>query len=297
MTEKFPTKEIWTPLKIIQWAIPFLTKKGIANPRFEAECLVAHAMNLDRLKVYLQFDRPLDVGELKIIRDYLSRRALHEPVSYIIGNKEFYGHSFKVTREVLIPRPETEHLVENALSFLKMIPSKKKTVLDLGTGSGCIAISLALNGENNIWAVDISESALNVAQKNAELAGLNSSICWRLGDWFSALKEDDPGQFNVIVSNPPYIPEKEKEEMTSDVLEFEPNLALFPGKTGLEAYETIAKSLWERLLPGGTALFELHATQSEAIQEVFAGEDWGKEVLYDLQNLPRVLVLKKSSIS
>jgi release factor glutamine methyltransferase len=297
VTEKFPIKDIWTPLKIIQWAIPFLAKKGIPNPRFEAECLVAHAMNLDRLKVYLQFDRPLDAEELKIIRDYLSRRALHEPVSYIIGSREFYGHSFKVTQEVLIPRPETEHLVENALSFLKTVPSENRTVLDLGTGSGCIAISLALKGENNIWAVDISEKAINVAQINAELAGLNNSIRWRLGDWFSGLKEEDPRQFDVIISNPPYISEKEKEEMTSDILEFEPKLALFSGKTGLEAYETIAKSLWERLLPGGSAFFELHATRSEAIREVFRGEDWREEVLYDLQNLPRVLVLKKSSIS
>jgi release factor glutamine methyltransferase len=297
MTEQPPAKEVWTPLKIIQWAVPFLAKKGIENPRFEAESLVAQAMRLDRLQVYLQFDRPLDAEELAVIRNYLSRRALHEPVSYIVGNRDFYGHSFKMTRDVLIPRPETEHLVEGALTFLKAQSPEKRTILDLGTGSGCIAISLALKGEKEIWAVDISEKALNVAKQNAQLAGLEGFIHWRLGSWFAALEQGDPGQFQAILSNPPYISEAERGELAPDVLDFEPALALFSGITGLEAYEAISKSLWERLAPGGKAFLELHGTRLNAIREVFRGAPWKEEVIPDLQGLPRVLVLEKSSIS
>ena len=297
MNEGPPAKEVWTPLKIIQWAVPFLAKKGIESPRFEAESLVAQAMGLDRLRVYLQFDRPLDAEELAVIRDYLSRRALHEPVSYIVGNRDFYGYSFKVTQDVLIPRPETEHLVEAALLFLKDQSPEKRTILDLGTGSGCIAISMALKGEKDIWAVDISEKALRIAQENARLAGLDGSIHWRLGSWFSALEQGDPGQFQVILSNPPYISEGEKRELAPDVLDFEPALALFSGITGLEAYEAISKSLWERLAPGGKAFLELHGTRLEAIREVFGAPPWRMEALPDLQGLPRVLVLEKSSIS
>jgi release factor glutamine methyltransferase len=295
MVEKTPTPEIWTPLKILQWAVPFLTKKGIESARFDAECLIAAALQLDRLKVYLQFDRPLDPKELAVIRDYLSRRAQHEPVAYILATREFYGKPFKITPGVLIPRPETEHLVEGALGFLKTLEPEAKRVLELGVGSGCISISLALNEKAEIWGVDLSPDALQVAQVNAQ--DLGASIHWRQGSWFSALKEGDPAQFHLIVSNPPYIAEGERGELSADILQFEPQMALFSGPSGLEAYEAISKELWERLLPGGRAYLELHATRLEAIQKVFGAHPWGAEVLQDLQGLPRVLILKKSSNS
>ena len=143
MGELKSEKAMWTPLKIIQWAVPYLTQKGVSHARFDVECLIAHALKIDRLKVYLQFDRPLDPSELTLIREYLKRRALHEPIQYILGVREFFGHSFKVRPGVLIPRPETEQLVELAIEYLKGIPEENRLVLDLGTGSGCIAISLA----------------------------------------------------------------------------------------------------------------------------------------------------------
>ncbi len=295
MVEKTPAPEIWTPLKILQWAVPFLAKKGIESARFDAECLIAAALQLDRLKVYLQFDRPLDPRELAIIRDYLSRRAQHEPVAYILGQREFYGKPFKVTRDVLIPRPETEHLVEGALGFLKTLPAENRLVLELGVGSGCISISLALNEKAQIWGVDLSDKALKIAEENSQNLGV--SIQWRQGSWFSGLNDTDPAQFQLIVSNPPYIPESERVELAPDILEFEPQMALFSGPSGLEAYEAIAQELWERLLPGGQAYLELHGTRLEAIQKVFEGKPWGVEVLPDLQGLPRVLNLKKSSNS
>ena len=287
--------EVWTPLKILQWATPFLTQKGIESARFDAECLIAAALKLDRLKVYLQFDRPLDPAELAVIRDFLSRRSKHEPVAYILGTREFYGKPFKVTPDVLIPRPETEHLVEGALGFLKTLQVQEPKVLDLGVGSGCISICLALEGKAEVFGVDLSKAALKVAEENAQ--NLGAAVQWREGSWFSALKEGDPAQFHLIVSNPPYIAEAERGEMAPDILDFEPQMALFSGISGLEAYEMIAKDLWQRLLPGGRAYLELHGTRLEAIQKVFGGQAWGLEVLPDLQQLPRVLILKKSSNS
>ncbi|HET9869741.1 MAG TPA: peptide chain release factor N(5)-glutamine methyltransferase [bacterium] len=291
MAEK-KSGEVWTPLKIIQWAVPFLAQKGVESPRFDAECLVAAALGLDRLKVYLQFDRPLDPAELAVIRDYLSRRARREPVAYILGTREFYGKPFQVTPEVLIPRPETEHLVEGALSFLKEWAPEEPQALDLGVGSGCIAVSLALNSPARVIGVDLSEGALRVAEGNAQALG--ALVEWRHGSWFSALREGDPAQFHLIVSNPPYIAEPERGELAPDVLEYEPQTALFSGISGLEAYAAIEPGLWDRLLPGGRAYLELHGTRLEPIRAVFGGRPWETEVIPDLQGLPRVLVLKKS---
>ncbi|HVM32124.1 MAG TPA: peptide chain release factor N(5)-glutamine methyltransferase [bacterium] len=294
MSEK-KTDEVWTPLRILQWATPFLAQKGIASARFDAECLIAAALKLDRLKVYLQFDRPLDPGELSVIRDFLARRAKREPVAYILGTREFYGKPFRVTPSVLIPRPETEHLVEGALEFLENLDSQTPEVLELGVGSGCVAISLALNSRARVYGVDLSPEALRVAAENGQ--NLGAGVEWRQGAWFSGLKEGDPTQFHLIVSNPPYIADAERTEMDLDVVDFEPKMALFSGPTGLEAYETISAKLWDHLLPGGRAYLEMHGTRSEAIQKVFQAHPWEREVRPDLAGLPRVLILKKSSNS
>src|SRR5581483_9505472 len=203
MSEDLASKAVWTPLKIIQWAVPFLAQKGILHPRLDVELLIAHALKLDRLKVYLQFDRPLDPQELSIIRELLKRRSFFEPIQYITGEKEFFGFKFKVAPGVLIPRPETELLVEKAIEYLKEIPEEKRIVLDLGTGSGCISISIAKTVKCRIWAVDISEKALEIAVFNGSKLGAEG-IQWRRGNWFDALNSSDPNQFTLIVSNPPY---------------------------------------------------------------------------------------------
>ena len=284
-------KPSWTPLKIIQWAVPFLSQKGIKNPRFDAETLIASALKIDRLKVYLQFDRPLDPDELALIREMMRRRSKMEPIQYITGQREFYGLPFKVSPAVLIPRPETELLVELALEYLKNLPEEKRRVLDLGTGSGCIGLSLAKNIACQVWAVDISKPALEIAQENADRLGIEG-IQWREGDWFSALRPEDPGQFEVILSNPPYIALTEKEALDQEVKDFEPFEALFSGETGLKAYEALAEKLEQRLSREGMALLELQANQSDNISALFEGGQWNKRVYPDLQGLPRVLELK-----
>jgi release factor glutamine methyltransferase len=292
MGELKSEKAMWTPLKIIQWAVPYLTQKGVPHARFDVECLIAHALKIDRLKVYLQFDRPLVPAELTLIREYLKRRALHEPIQYILGVREFFGHSFKVGPGVLIPRPETEQLVELAIEYLKGIPEENRLVLDLGTGSGCIAISLAKAIPCWVWAVDISDKALGIARENADNLGVNV-IQWRLGSWFSALKDEDLPQFQLILSNPPYIPLGEKAQLEEQVRDFEPNEALFGGESGLEAYESLAVSLTQKLKIGGIALLELHADGLSKVLPLF--ERTGlKGVAYpDLQGHTRVLKLQK----
>jgi release factor glutamine methyltransferase len=293
LSEETEIKPPWTPLKIIQWAVPYLNQKGISNARFDIETLIAFALRIDRLKVYLQFDRPLDSSELSLIRELLKRRAQHEPMQYIIGKREFYGISFTVSPSVLIPRPETEQLVEQAIQYLKGISEEKRMVLDLGTGSGCIALSIVKNVSCQVWAVDISEKALAIAKDNADILGLEGVVQWRKGSWFSALTPNDPDQFQVIVSNPPYIALNEMGELAPEVKGFEPPEALFAGESGLEAFRDLAQNMGKRLVSGGIALIEINSHRYEAISELFKGPGW-KETLYpDLQGLPRVLKLEK----
>jgi release factor glutamine methyltransferase len=291
MGETESDKTIWTPLKILRWAVPYLTQKGISHARFDVECLIAHTLKMDRLKVYLQFDRPLNPDELTLIRELLKRRALHEPIQYILGTREFFGYSFKVAPGVLIPRPETEQLVELAIDHLKKIPEENRLVLDLGTGSGCIAISVAKVLPCQVWAVDISEDALQIAQENAENHGI-SSIQWRIGSWFEALKSQDVSQFQLILSNPPYIPLSEKAQLEPQVRDFEPNMALFAGESGIEAYESIALSLYQRLLPGAIALLEIHADGLNKVLPLFEKTGLRGTAYPDLQGHPRVLKLE-----
>jgi len=260
----------------------------------DAEVLLAHALGIDRLKVYLQFDRPLDRGELDLIRDSFKRRAAQEPIQYITGTREFFGYPFHVGPGVLVPRPETEHLVERALSLLAPVPVAERTVLDLGTGSGCIALSIAKNTDCQVWAVERSEKALDIARKN----GLDlevGSIRWRLGNWYEALLEEDPMQFQLLVSNPPYIALGEKGEMDQEVREFEPPEALFAGEDGMGAYQEIAKKALEKLVPGGDLLLEVHLERWKAVSALFPDGPWqGREVIQDLAGYPRILALKKA---
>jgi release factor glutamine methyltransferase len=284
-------RAIWTPLKIIQWAVPYLTQKGIPHARFDVECLIAEALKIDRIKVYLQFDRPLNSSELALIREPIKRRALHEPIQYILGKREFFGHSFKVGPGVLIPRPETEQLVELAIEYLKSIPEENRLVLDLGTGSGCIAISVAKAIACRIWAVDISETALQIAQENAMNLGI-ATIQWRKGSWFEALKHEDLSKFQLVLSNPPYISLDEKDSLDPEVREYEPNEALFGGKSGLDAYEMIAFSLAQRLAPGGITFLELHADGLNKVLPLFEKMGFKGTPYLDLQGYPRVLKLE-----
>jgi release factor glutamine methyltransferase len=285
-------KVVWTPLKIIQWAVPYLSDKGIKNPKLDVEILISFALKIDRLGIYLQFDRPLDATELSLIRGFLKRRSQFEPIQYITGSREFFGLSFNVSPNVLIPRPETEQLVELGIEFLESIQENQRIVLDLGTGSGCIASSIAKNVHCQVWAIDISEAALKVAKANAEKFGITSFIEWRKGDWFSALSSSDPEKFSLIVCNPPYISLSERDELGFEVKDYEPPEALFGGTDGLTAYVALEKSLKEKLSINGIVLLEMEANRCDKILEIFKDFQYKKTVFKDLQGLPRVLKLE-----
>jgi release factor glutamine methyltransferase len=292
MEEKADGKEIWTPLKVLQWAVPFLAQKGLPHPRLDAELLVGHALGLERLKVYLQFDRPLNQAELAVIRDLLKRRALHEPVQYLTGRREFFGLSFRVGPGVLIPRPETEQLVELGIAHLEGMPPERRLVLDLGTGSGCIALALAKNMECRVWAVDLSAQALEIAGQNAAQLQLDGRIQWRLGHWFQALEPQDPSNFALILSNPPYVAPEEREELAREIRDFEPPQALYAENNGLRAYEELAAAMAGKLAPGGAVLLELHPNRLDNISALYEPLGWEKTVHFDLQGHPRVLKLE-----
>ena len=297
ITSEANSGDVWTPLRILNWAVPFLKGKGVESPRLDVECLLARVLGCDRLRVYLQFDRPLSPEERATLRDGVARRAKREPLAYLLGEKEFYGLPFIVNRSVLIPRPESEMLVEEARGVLEALPPEGRTILDLGTGSGCLALSLAAAiPDLRVWAVDRSGEALATARKNAQRHGLEDRVAFRQGSWWEALLPSDPAQFAVIVSNPPYISEGERAEIALEILDYEPNEALFAGETGLNDYQAIGMGLEARLAPGGWAFLELNSNLSDKIEALWARWE-ARRVLRDLQGLPRVLALQKQTIA
>jgi release factor glutamine methyltransferase len=246
-----------TLMDVLRLSTTYLGDHGSSSARLDSELLCAQALGLGRLDLYLQFDRPLDEQELTAIRELVRRRGRGEPVAYITGSREFYGRSFKVTREVLVPRPETETLVEQALAVLRMRVdgsehvAEPARVADLGTGSGCIAITLAAQTPGiEVVATDLSSPALEVARANAQR--LDAAVTFVECSWADGLS----GHFDLIVSNPPYVTTAELEAVDRDVRDFEPHTALLGGDHGLDAYRALLASLKE------------HVTASRVLLEV-----------------------------
>jgi release factor glutamine methyltransferase len=229
-----------TLMDVLRLSTTYLGDHGSSSARLDSELLCAQALGLGRLDLYLQFDRPLDEQELTAIRELVRRRGRGEPVAYITGSRDFYGRSFAVTRDVLVPRPETETLVERALAVLRtrVDGSEPARVADLGTGSGCIAITLAAQTPGiEAVATDLSSSALEVARANAQR--LDAAVTFVVCSWADALS----GHFDLIVSNPPYVTTAELESVDRDVRDFEPHTALLGGDHGLDAYGALLASL------------------------------------------------------
>lgn len=267
----------------VQDAALRLAKAGVEQSLTEARLLAAFA--LDRDKVYVMTHGDREVHDLEQMERALTKRLARYPLAYIVGEREFYGRRFAVDPSVLIPRPETEKLIDLALELL---PETSVDVLDLGTGSGCIAITLKC--ERQAWsvaAVDISLDALALAQSNSER--LQAEVEFAVGDLFDGV----PGrQFDLLVSNPPYI-EKDY-PLQPEVGLWEPRLALFAGEDGLAVYRRIAESAHEVVKLGGWILLELGAGQAEAVAELFA--DYGPSTAYvDLAGIPRVLAVRRQA--
>ncbi len=253
--------ERWTVLKILQWTAGYFREKGIEEGRREAEILLADLLGLDRVGLYLNYDKPLNPDEQAAFRARVARRARREPVQYILGHTEFWSLPFTVTPEVLIPRPDTEVLVEEALKRV----SEDCTILDIGLGSGAIAIALAHElPAARVAGIDVSAGALRVAAGNAERNGVAERVDFRQAD----LAGFEGGPFDLVVSNPPYIPEGDLDGLMAEVRDFEPRLALAGGADGLACYRILAERVPPMLREGGWLLVEVGIDQAEAVQQL-----------------------------
>lgn len=282
-----------TVLEVIQRSAEFLNRKGVDSPRLQVELLLAHVLQMPRLRLYLDFERRLSDTELDAVRTLVKRRASREPLQHIVGSTSFCGLDIKVDRHVLIPRPETEGLAELGWEFLRTRDARDGgtvTALDMGTGSGCLAVALAVHAPSaEVWAVDISPLALAVARGNAARLGVLDRIRFLEGDRFSTIP---PAQrFDVIVSNPPYIPTAEIEGLASEVRDHDPRLALDGGTDGLEFFRQLALEARQRLRPGGRFLAEFGDGQGPALQTLFEQNGWNVvEIVRDLSGRARILV-------
>jgi release factor glutamine methyltransferase len=282
-----------TVLETIQKSTDFLGKKGVESPRLNAELLLAHLLKLPRMKLYLNFERALTLAETDGLRELVKRRGLREPLQHITGSTSFCGCEINVSPHALVPRPETEMLAELSWNFLSTINPQLSTALDFGTGTGCIAIALAVKCLGaNITALDLSADALTLARQNAELNQVTARIEFLQGDGFAALPAK--ASFNLIVSNPPYIASAEIGTLEPEVRDFDPRAALDGGADGLDFYRRLAKEAAAFLKPDGKIMLEFGDGQADAIKIIFESEKWIVEaVREDYSHRSRILVARR----
>lgn len=304
------SEETWTVLKLIQWTTEYLKGKGIDNPRLDSEVLLAHLLNLNRVGLYLNFDRPLSKEELSSFREILKRRGSREPLQYITGHQEFWSLDFKVTPDVLIPRPETEILVEEALKAVRRetLDVRRQnqlpfTILDLCTGSGCIAISLAHELKDSVvYAADASEAALKVARENAETNGVQDRVTFLKGDLYGALENLPPATdrrpliFDLIVSNPPYINNIDIPHIQPEVRDYEPRMAVDGGPEGLGFYKRIVADAPDHLSTHGYLMVEVGEGQADAVSKMMTDTGILEDIstVKDLAGIERVVKARKA---
>jgi len=323
-----------TVLEAIQKSTEFLAKKGVESSRLQTELLLAHLLKLPRMKLYLNFERVLTAAETEAVREFVRRRGQREPLQHIIGSTSFCGLEIVVNRHALVPRPETELLAESGWQFLleRRSPTRRDggfsehvgsetgapTALDLGTGTGCIAIALAVKcPDAKITATDISAEALALAEENAVKNNAAGRIELLQGDGFSALMSEgrvtqapEPNAvavngdsqsssfrrmgFDLIISNPPYIPSADIAALEPEVRDYDPRCALDGGADGMDFYRLIASRAAAFLKPGGKIMLELGDGRAEAVRRIFENEKWIVEaVKEDYSQRPRILIARR----
>lgn len=267
-------------LEVLKGASEYLGKQGVESPRLNAEHLLAHILGIKRLELYLQFDRPLGEKEREPLRDFVRRRGTGIPLQHLLGTVEFCGRIFKTDARALIPRPETEQLVERALAY--PAPS---SILDVATGSGVIALSLALERPDaRVTGTDISPDALSLARENATMLGVG-----RLTFHEADLIPDGDDRFDLVTANLPYIPSGEIPHLSREV-RLDPLLALDGGDDGMNLIRRLAPLALERLSPGGHLLLEIGIDQSEAVMDCLAGHNYRDiRAITDYQGVPRFI--------
>lgn len=276
-----------TLLDILNLCTEYLTKFGLADPRHDSQLLLAEYFKISRMDLYLRFDQPVSKHELNDIREMLKRRAKHEPLQYIFGKADFYGLEFKVNREVLIPRMDTETLIETVLAGIDEDRLDLK-LLDIGTGTGCIPISVLKNSSSvEAIGMDISEGAVALARENAVINEVEERVTFFVRDLFKDMKVKE--KFDIVVSNPPYIASSEMDELDLEVKDYEPHTALSDNGDGLKFYERIAAILSEILIPGGLLCLEIGYLQGESVQKIFANLLDEMVLIKDLSGKDRVI--------
>jgi len=306
----------WTIGKLIEWTRAFFEKKDIPQPRLEAEILLAHVLGAERIDLYMKYDQPVAEAERAAYRDLVRRRAEREPTRYLVGGCEFMSLAMKVTPDCLIPRPETEMLVEEVLArsgapraatVKSRVPPNEAaappdappapvTVIDLCTGCGCVAVSLAVNLPSaQITATDISPAAIEVARANAEGHGVADRIALLEGDLYAPLDAADVQPADFLVSNPPYVSEAEWAALAPEIRDHEPRAALVAGPAGTEVIERILKGAPAYLKPGGTLLVEIGSEQGSAVAALAAAVRGlaDVQVLKDYAGLDRILLARR----
>jgi release factor glutamine methyltransferase len=286
----------WTIQKLLNWTTEYLTNKGIDSPRLSAELLLSHIVGLKRIELYTQFDKAIAKEQLDRLRNLVKRAGQKEPVPYLVGKTEFYSLELDITPDCMIPRPETELLVERAIEFLRT-RTGEQFVCDLCTGSGCIAVAIARNYPDcRIIATDISDAALSVAARNIEKHQLKERIRLLCGDLFDPLAPQlDVDKFDLIVCNPPYVSAAEFEKLDKNVKDYEPKLALFAGDDGLDVYRRIIEKADSFLKSDAALMLEVGYNQGQAVRELFEQVGIFVEITIekDVHDNDRIAIAKK----
>ena len=277
-----------TLLKSIELSTEYLQKKGIESPRLNAELLLANVLNCKRLELFLKFDQPLSESEKIQYRKNLKRRAEKEPLQYIVGSTSFYGLDFIVDESVLIPRPETEILVETIINSNKKESVKK--ILDIGFGSGCIAITLAKYfPDAEVVGIDISEDAFKIAVENAKKLNAEN-VRFQIVDVFNSNIAEVFSDADIIVSNPPYVSKEEYNNLQDEIIKYEPKMAVSDNENGLKFYERICELGKENIKNGKMLYFEVGAGQSNSVTKILQKNDFGEiTIVKDYAKIERVI--------
>jgi release factor glutamine methyltransferase len=285
--------ELWTIGSIIKWTEQYFGSKGVESPRLDAEVLLSCVLKKERIYLYVHFDEPLEQGELAAFREMVKQRVLHVPVAYIIGYREFMGLTFKVSPDVLVPRPDTEILVQAVLDRVKdKMPAAE--IADIGTGSGAVVLSLLkyIPGLSAV-TVDISPSAIAIAKENSRLLEVEDRVIFYEGDVYAPITDR---KLDVIVSNPPYIPDADIAGLAPEVRDNEPHMALAGGRDGLDFYRRLVQEGASKLKNGGFLAFEVGIHQAKAVaaladDEALLGRT---EIIKDYAGIERVVIIWKA---
>ncbi len=288
--------EQWTLKRLLDWTNDYFEKVGSESSRLDAEVLLAEALQCQRIELYTRFEEVPPAETLTEYRAWVKRRGAGEPVAYIVGHKEFYSINFDVTPNVLIPRPETEHVVVAAIEAAKTIDDCPIRIIDVGTGSACVAIAIAKHIESSIIAAtDISTEALEVARANAAKHEVTQQVRFFTGDLLDALP-DGSKPVHLIVSNPPYIGRDEIDTVEETVLKYEPEMALFGGEQGTEIIQRLVDQSVDMLLPGGKLIFENSPAVFDQCLEIIENSPLTlAESIKDFAGLRRVIVAEKQA--